>query len=74
MKNIKRGLIRLWIVIAAGVDLYALVVIIADWRSGASYINSLWTLFFTFTGLNVLWFVILAAVFWVLNGFFPKTG
>jgi hypothetical protein len=72
--NIKRGLARLWIVIAVVADLYLCVLSIAGLHAGeGSPLGSSWGVFFLLIiGLNFLWFVILAALFWVLNGFFLK--
>jgi hypothetical protein len=74
LSNIKRGLVRLWIVIAAAADLYLILLSVTNLHDGArSPLDSSWSAFvFIVFGLNVLWFVVLAALLWVLNGFSLK--
>jgi hypothetical protein len=69
--NVKRGMVRLWIVIACAVDLYVILAIAGD----GSPKGTTWSLLFLLAvGIHVLWFVVLAAVLWVLNGFFLKAN
>jgi hypothetical protein len=74
LSNIKRGLVRLWAMIAGAVDLYLILLSIVNLHDGArSPLDSSWSVFVLIVvGLNFLWFVVLTALLWILNGFFGK--
>jgi hypothetical protein len=62
--NFRRGLTRLWIVLAVGFDLWCLAVFL--W--GGSHGDAWYALAVVAAG-NVAWFVALRACFWVMDGF-----
>jgi hypothetical protein len=74
LNNAKRGLVRLWLVIATAADLYIILLSVLGLRAGEpSPVDSSWSMFVIIVVvLNVLWLAILAALLWVLNGFFLK--
>jgi hypothetical protein len=61
--SFKRGLIRLWIVLAVGFDLWCLVEYLSHGSGGALVAIAI------ITAINVAWFVALKACFWVWDGF-----
>lgn len=70
--NIKRGLVRLWIVVAGAVDIILAVTIGVSTLQGFPLGGS-WTNFLlVFLALHMVWFGALAMVIWVLNGFFSQ--
>lgn len=67
--NLKRGLIRLWIVIACVVDAYIVLMVGLSIKDGFP-LGTTWSVFFLLLiAAHVLWFSALAAILWVLNGF-----
>jgi hypothetical protein len=61
-RTFKRGITRLWIVLAVGFDLWCLVQFIQNSAFSAFA-------FFMVAIINVAWFVALKACFWVFDGF-----
>jgi hypothetical protein len=71
--NLKRGLVRLWIVIGCAVDLYLGLLLGISIHDGTPLGTSWSVLFLVVIVAHALWVSILGAVLWVLNGFFLKT-
>ena len=60
--------------IACAVDLYVIIALAVGGSDGSPK-GTTWSLLFLLAvGIHVLWFVVLAAVLWVLNGFFLKAN
>jgi hypothetical protein len=71
--NFKRGLVRLWIVLACVVDLYLGLLLGISIHDGEPLGTSWSLLSLGVIAAHVLWFSVLAAMLWVCNGFFLKT-
>jgi hypothetical protein len=68
----KRGMVRLWIVIAIVVDLYLAFTLVTSLEAGIP-VGATWgRLLLVLAVAHVLWFTSLLAVFWVLEGFRPR--
>lgn len=60
----KRGLTRLWIVLAVGFDIWCLVEYLTRDTNGGGLVALA-----IIAAVNITWFVALRACFWVLDGF-----
>jgi len=66
-RTFKRGIGRLWIVLAVGFDLWWLVLFIREFDFGK--VEGAWVAFLIVAFANVAWFFLLKAFFWILDGF-----
>lgn len=67
LAKIKRGITRLWIVLAVAYDLYTLIAVMQEY--GHEPAKDLLLFVGAIALMNVAWFVVLRVSFWIVEGF-----